>query len=108
MYALDLFLDDVRYGILINTLSATQLGTTPTNVPLTKSEMFPDASRIAEPPANITKTAYENAEISRASNVPFGIDRAGSFKSPEILAPACRPVTKNDHPFKIILFFSYT
>lgn len=33
------------------------------------------------------------AEIKRASKVPFGIELAGSFKSPEMLAPACSPVT---------------
>ena len=61
---------------------------TPTNDPSTKSDISPVASRIAAPPANITNTAYETIEMSKAKSVPFGIDSAGFFKSPEILAPA--------------------
>lgn len=71
----------------------TQSGTAPIIVPLTRSVIFPDASRKAEPPANTTNAAYEMAEISNASSVPFGIELAGSFRSPEIFAPACNPVT---------------
>lgn len=66
------------------------------------SVTFPDASRNAEPPANTTKTAYEIMEITRDSSVPFGIDLAGSFKSPDMLAPACIPVTNGLIQTKIL------
>lgn len=68
-----------------------------TSVPFTK----PDASRAAAPPAKITKTAYEMADIKRARSVPFGIELAGSFKSPEMFAPACSPVTKSKQNIKV-------
>lgn len=75
-------------------------------VPLIK----PDASRDAAPPAKTTKTAYEMAESKRASSVPFGIELAGSFKSPEMFAPACSPVTKsvtNENIIKNVLCEKY-
>lgn len=77
----------------VNTLEGAQLGITPRSVPLTNSATLPEASRRADPPANTTNAAYEIAEIIRASNVPFGIELAGSLKSPEMFAPACKPVT---------------
>lgn len=51
-----------------------------------RSVEFPLASRTAAPPANITNTMYDVADIKRANNVPFGMELAGSFKSPDILA----------------------
>lgn len=80
-------------SIIVITLVAAQLGTTPMRVPLIMSTTFPDASRMAEAPAKTTNTAYEMADIKRANKVPFGIELAGSLRSPEIFAPACRPVT---------------
>lgn len=62
-------------------------------VPLTIVSTQP-ASRNAEPPAKITNAAYEIAEMSNANKVPFGIELPGSFRSPEIFAPACKPVTE--------------
>lgn len=62
----------------------------------TAASTTPDASRAAAPPAKTTNTAYEMAEINRARSVPLGIERLGSFKSPEMFAPACSPVTKVD------------
>lgn len=62
-------------------------------VPLISSVTLPDASRNADAPAKTTNAAYEIAEINKAKSVPFGIELPGSFKSPEIFAPACNPVT---------------
>ncbi len=47
-------------------------------LPLMRSVVFPDASRIAAPPAKSTNTMYDVADINRANNVPFGIELAGS------------------------------
>uniref|UniRef100_A0A1A9Z8H5 G-patch domain-containing protein n=1 Tax=Glossina pallidipes TaxID=7398 RepID=A0A1A9Z8H5_GLOPL len=60
----------------------------PTIVPFTKSSILPDASRTAAPPANMTNMAYEIMDKSKAQKVPFGIASPGSFRSPQILAPA--------------------
>lgn len=57
-------------------------------VPLANVVLTQPASRKADPPAQTTNAAYEMAEINSANSVPFGIDEAGSFKSPEIFAPA--------------------
>lgn len=57
-------------------------------VPLATSAMSPEASLRAAPPADTTNKAYELMEIAIDSIVPFGIAEAGSFKSPQILAPA--------------------
>lgn len=87
-----------------NTLLSTQCGITPNRVPLTKSVAFPGASRMAEPPAKTTNNAYDMADINRANNVPFGIELAGSFRSPEIFAPACKPVTTSNEKFKLFIY----
>lgn len=62
-------------------------------VPLNKSVTLPEASLIAAPPANITKIPYDIIDIRSANIVPLGIALAGSFKSPQMFAPACIPVT---------------
>lgn len=74
------------------------------SVPFTKSVILPDASRTAEPPANKTNNTYENMEINKDKSVPFGIELAGSFKSPEILAPAWIPVTENEQVINFCTF----
>lgn len=55
--------------------------------------MLPDASRNAAPPENSTNSTYDIIEMSSDRSVPFGIALAGSFRSPEIFAPAWMPVT---------------
>lgn len=57
-------------------------------MPLAKVILTQPASLRAEAPAQTTKAAYEMAEINNANNVPLGIELAGSFKSPDIFAPA--------------------
>lgn len=88
-------------------MESAQCGKTPIRVPLIISVTFPDASRIAEPPAKITNAAYDMADINKASNVPFGIELPASLKSPEIFAPACNPVTKMDEKWHGTLFGLY-
>lgn len=84
------------------TLSSAQSGCMCNAEPFTKSVMLPDASRIAEPPANTTNNAYDVIEISSDKRVPFGMDLPGSRKSPEIFAPAWMPVTNKQTNNKII------
>ncbi|KAI9576237.1 hypothetical protein GQX74_014297 [Glossina fuscipes] len=76
------------YLLYLLTLLNLHANCEPTKVPFTKSSILPEASRTAAPPANITNMAYEIMDKSKAQKVPFGIASPGSFRSPQILAPA--------------------
>uniref|UniRef100_A0A1A9VB45 Uncharacterized protein n=1 Tax=Glossina austeni TaxID=7395 RepID=A0A1A9VB45_GLOAU len=78
----------VTYFTYLLTLSNLHGNCEPTIVLFTKSSILPEASRTAAPPANMTNMAYEIMDKSKAQKVPFGIASPGSFRSPQILAPA--------------------